>query len=79
MSDRFKATIGYADVIVGDKAMTDDLRAELRRLFSPSELEELTLTISMVCGMSKSAIAWGPPPEMPTTEMPTPSPEGSVA
>lgn len=46
--------------------------------FSPGELEELVLTAAMACGFSKAAIAWGPPPEMPLAEMPTPSPENSL-
>jgi hypothetical protein len=36
---------------------------------------ELLVTAAFASAMSKATIAWGPPPEMPTTEVPTPTPD----
>lgn len=61
------------------KDMTDELRRELASEFSPAEIVELALTITMAAGFSKAAIAWGPPPDIPVMEVPTPGPDRSVA
>lgn len=58
--------------------LAGDLAGGLAEQFSPGELEELVLTAAMACGFSKAAIAWGPPPEMPLSEMPTPTPDNSL-
>jgi hypothetical protein len=58
--------------------MTDELHDALAREFSPAEIVELTLTITVASGFSKAAIAWGPPPHIPLTEVPTPTPDGTV-
>ena len=59
-------------VINDPTGMPSDLRDALDAEFSEAELAELTLTIAMAIGFSKAAIAWGPPPDMPTLEVPTP-------
>jgi hypothetical protein len=46
--------------------------------FGPDGFDELVLTIAVASGFSKAAIAWGPPPELPVMEVPTPSPDGDV-
>ena len=56
-----------------------DLRKQLLAEFEPAEIVELTATITMAMGFSKVAIAWGPPPSMPILEVPTPTPDGTVA
>ncbi len=55
--------------------MTDALRRDLLATFSPAQVVELMLTASLASGFSKAAVTWGPPPEMPTTEVPTPTPD----
>ena len=35
-------------------------------------------TIATASGFSKAAVAWGPPPTIPVTEVPTPTPVGDV-
>ncbi len=47
--------------------------------FSADELAEIVLTVAVAHGFSKAAIAWGPPPQFPVMEVPTPSPDGAVA
>ena len=66
-------------LITDPKAADDDLRAALAAEFTPAEIAELTLTVTIAMGFSKAAIAWGPPDAMPVTEVPTPTPTGSVA
>jgi hypothetical protein len=47
-------------------------RDAAREHFDDGELVELVLGIALFHGFSKIAIALGPPPEMPTTVLPTP-------
>jgi len=61
-----------------NKVMDEELKTSLRQHFSDAELEELTLTAGIACGFSKAAIAWGPPPEMPVMEMPSPDPNSPI-
>lgn len=46
--------------------------------FGAEGFDELVLTIAVASGFSKAAIAWGPPPELPVMEVPTPAPDGDV-
>lgn len=50
----------------------DDLRARLAAAFTPAEIVELTATVTVASAFSKAAIAWGPPPQIPLTEVPEP-------
>ena len=80
MPERFKLAIRFADVLVIDpKTMTPELQAALAAEFTPAEIVELAATITMASGFSKAAIAWGPPPHIALMEVPTPTPDGSVA
>ncbi len=80
LSDRFKLVIRYADVIITDpKDLSDELRAELAAEFTPEQLVELTAVIAAAMGFSKLAVAFGPPPDMPLTVVPTPAPGGNVS
>jgi alkylhydroperoxidase family enzyme len=65
-------------LITDPKSMTVELREALSAAFTPAEIVELTTTITFASSFSKAAIAWGPPPQIPMTEVPTPSPEGRV-
>lgn len=72
--------MSFADVLIRDpKDLTDELKAELAAEFTPTEIVELALTVTMAAGFSKADIAWGPPPNIPVTEVPTPGPDRSVA
>ena len=70
----------FADVLIRDpKDLTDELRSAPLDEFTPAEIVELSLTVTMAAGFSKAAIAWGPPPNIPVMEVPTPGPDRSVA
>lgn len=70
--------VATTDVVVSDPTgMTDELRAELLDEFSPEQIVELVLTTALASAFSKAAIAWGPPEAIPTTEVPTPTPDPS--
>ena len=77
---RYKLAVRLADVIINDPGgLSDELRADLRNEFSAEEIVELTMTTALAMAFSKAAVAWGPPPDMPVLEIPTPTPDGSVA
>lgn len=72
---RIKLALRYTDVLITDpSALTDTLRAELAATFTPEEIVELTATVTIAAAFSKAAVAWGPPPAIPVTEVPTPAP-----
>jgi AhpD family alkylhydroperoxidase len=76
---RYKLAVRYADVIIDDPhGLSDDLKAALTDEFGTDEIVELTLTTAFAMAFSKAAVAWGPPPDMPVLEVPTPTPDGSV-
>ena len=84
LPDRFKTAITFADALIGDPGSVPgpgqrELRSGLLRQFTPEEVIELAITVTVAMGASKMAIAWGPPPPMPVTEVPTPAPDTSVA
>jgi hypothetical protein len=54
--------------------MTEALRSDLDATFTAAERVELTLTIALASAFSRAAITWGPPPEMPVLDVPTPRP-----
>jgi alkylhydroperoxidase family enzyme len=54
--------------------LDDELRAELAEQFTPDEIVELTATVTIASAFSKAAVAWGPPPSIPRTEVATPVP-----
>ena len=79
LSERFKLALRMADAVISDPSgLTASDQAALRTEFTPEELAELALTVAMAAGFSKAAIAWGPPPVIPVTEVPTPTPQGTV-
>jgi alkylhydroperoxidase family enzyme len=79
LPERYRLAVELTDVIVQNpRGMPDELRAGLDDEFTPAELLELTLTISLASAFSKAAIAWGPPPSMPVTEVPTPTSDPST-
>ncbi len=62
-------------VVSDPRGMTAPLGTALREEFTPPQLIELLLTTALASAFSKAAIAWGPPPPMPTLEVPTPGPD----
>ena len=69
----------YTDALVNDpNSIDDELRAALAEEFTREQLVELTATITFASAFSKAAIAWGPPPELPLTEVPSPGPGRNV-
>lgn len=73
MPERWKLAIRLADTLIADARIDDRLRAELLAEFSPEEIVELTATITTAIAFSKAAVAFGAPPEMPVTVVPTPA------
>ena len=79
MPGRYQLVVRYTDALVNDpNSINDELRAALAEEFTREQLVELTATITFASAFSKAAIAWGPPPELPLTEVPTPGPGRSV-
>lgn len=76
---KLKLAVRYTDVLITDpSALTDELRAELAEVFTPEQIVELTATVTIASAFSKAAVAWGPPPSIPITSVPTPVPDASV-
>lgn len=68
----------YTDALVAGGDVSPALRAELDAELTPAELAELTMTVAIASAFSKAAIAWGPPPQIPVMEVPTPGPDRDV-
>ena len=68
-----KAAIAFTDVfLAGTERLTDEQRTEMGAHFDSGEIVELAVGVALFMGFSKIAVALGPPPEMPTTVVPTP-------
>lgn len=79
LPDRLKLALRMADAVISDPSgLSEADQKALSEEFTPAELAELALTVAMAAGFSKAAIAWGPPPVIPVTEVPTPTPDGTV-
>ena len=79
LPDRLKLALRMSDAVISDPSgLSETDQAALREEFTSAELAELALTVAMAAGFSKAAIAWGPPPVIPVTEVPTPTPDGTV-
>ncbi len=73
LTEREKVAIGFTDRFLREPAaLTDEERAALLAHFDAGELVELAAGVALFMGFSKIAVALGPPPEMPTTVVPTP-------
>ena len=80
LPDRYKLALRLADAVISDPSgLSAADQSALIEEFTRAELAELALTVAMAAGFSKAAIAWGPPPVIPVTEVPTPTPQGMVA
>lgn len=70
---RYKLAIRLTDVVVNDPSgLTTELAAALGEEFTAPQVMELLFTAALASAFSKAAIAWGPPPAMPTLEVPSP-------
>jgi len=72
LPDRWKLVIRLTDALVADARIPPDLRGALLDEFSAAEIVELVATITTAIAFSKAAIAFGAPPDMPVTVVPTP-------
>jgi alkylhydroperoxidase family enzyme len=77
LPERYKLAVAFADVVIGHhpREVPAALRSALLAELTPAGVVELALTVAVAQGFSKAAIAWGPAPELPLIELPTPSPE----
>ncbi|MCU1374107.1 MAG: hypothetical protein JWO68_1393 [Actinomycetia bacterium] len=79
LPDNWKTTLRWADAIIGHPAsQAPAVRPEVDAAFTPGQVAELTLTIAIAQGFSKSAVAWGPVPEIPVMVVPSPTPDSDV-
>ena len=79
LPDRWKDAVRWTDAVIGYPAsVTSEERAEIAADFTPAEFVELTLTAAIAQGFSKSVVAWGGASDMPTTIVPTPTPDSTV-
>lgn len=67
-----KAAIAFTDVFLAAERLTEAQQMELVAHFDSGEIVELAVGVALFMGFSKIAVALGPPPEMPTTVVPTP-------
>ena len=76
LPERFKVAIRATDQLINDPNGTNDgLRLALIEQFSPGQTVELLVTAALASAFSKAAIIWGPPEAIPTTEVPSPTPD----
>lgn len=66
-------------MLISDPRVDPELRDRMLATFEPAQIVELTAVVAFAMAFSKAAIAWGPPPQWPLTEVPTPTPDGSVS
>lgn len=72
LTDREKSAIRFTDAFLAGRALTVTERDEMLSHFDAGEVVELAVGVALFMGFSKIAVALGPPPEMPTTVVPTP-------
>jgi AhpD family alkylhydroperoxidase len=79
LPDRWKDAVRWTDAVIGYPASVSDAdREKVAGDFTPAEFVELTLTAAISQGFSKAAVAWDGAPEIPTTIVPTPTPDSMV-
>ncbi|MFM8303654.1 MAG: hypothetical protein ACKOA9_05060 [Actinomycetota bacterium] len=79
LSARHELVVRLTDALLAGGHLDPDLRSALLDEFGAEGLDELLLTVALASGFSKAAVAWGPPPEIPVMEVPTPTPGGDVS
>jgi hypothetical protein len=78
LPERYKLAVRFTDALLAGGRVDPALKARLVDEFGAEGFDELAFTITFASGFSKAAVAWGPPPELPVIEVPTPSPGGDV-
>lgn len=79
LAPRYELVVRLTDALLAGGRVDPALKAELVDEFGADGFDELVLTITFASGFSKAAVAWGPPPELPVIEVPTPTPGGDVS
>ncbi len=77
LAPRHKVVLRLTDAFLagGDAALPEELRTELLRHYTPSQIVELGAAIALFMGFSKIAVALGGLPDrIPVHEQPTPEP-----
>ena len=70
--------VRLTDALLAGGRLDAGSKAVLTEEFGAEGIDELAFTIAFASAFSKAAVAWGPPPEIPVLEVPTPSPGGDV-
>lgn len=78
LPERYKLAVRLTDALLAGGHLDPGLRAAAVAELGDEGFAELVLTIACASGFSKAAVAWGPPPTIPVTEVPTPTPGGDV-
>ena len=78
LPERYELVVRLTDGLLAGGRLAPELKAAVIDEFGAEGFDELCLTITFASGFSKAAVAWGPPPELPVFEVPTPSPDGDV-
>ena len=79
LPERWKDAVRWTDAVIGYPAsVSAEERSEVAADFTPAEFVELTLTAAIAQGFSKAVVAWGGASDMPTTIVPTPTPDSTV-
>jgi hypothetical protein len=78
LPERLKLVVRLTDALLAGGHVAPALKAQVVDEFGADGFTELALTIAFASGFSKAAVAWGPPPELPVMEVPTPAPGGDV-
>lgn len=79
LAPRFELVVRLTDALLAGGRVEPGLKAAVVAEFGPDGFDELVFTVTFASGFSKAAVAWGPPPELPVIEVPTPSPGGDVS
>jgi len=79
LSERYELVVRLTDALLAGGHVDSDLKAALVDELGADGFDELCFTIALASGFSKAAVAWGPPPELPVIEVPTPTPGGDVS
>ena len=79
LSPRLELVVRLTDALLAGGCVDPSLKAALVDEFGADGFDELLFTITFASGFSKAAVAWGPPPELPVIEVPTPTPGGDVS
>lgn len=79
LPERYELVVRLTDALLAGGHVASDLKRALLAEFGADGFDELIFTITLASGFSKAAVGWGPPPELPVMEVPTPTPGGDVS